>query len=80
MKALLINGSPNAKGCTFTALSLVAEELQKNGVETEIVHVGHKNIHGCNIAFLVKAITAEKERNGLPEAEEAVFTNFIRIK
>ena len=47
MKALLINGSPNAKGCTFTALSLVAEELQKNGVEAEIVHVGHKNIHGC---------------------------------
>ena len=205
MKALLINGSPNAKGCTFTALSLVAEELQKNGVEAEIVHVGHKNIHGCiscgkchetgrcvfddivnevapkfeqadaliigspvyyagiagtmksfldrlffsthfrkcmkvgaavcsarragttatfeqlnkyftisempiastrywnmvhghcaedvmqdaegvqcmrilgrNIAFLIKAIAAEKERNGLPEAEEAVFTNFIR--
>ncbi|MBR4218094.1 MAG: flavodoxin family protein [Bacteroidales bacterium] len=47
MKALLINGSPNAKGCTFTALSLVAEELQKNGVEAEIVHVGHKNIRGC---------------------------------
>ncbi len=25
MKALLINGRPNAKGCTITALSLVAE-------------------------------------------------------
>jgi multimeric flavodoxin WrbA len=35
-------------------------------------------ILGRNIAFLVKAIAAEKERNGLPEAEEAVFTNFIR--
>ena len=31
-----------------------------------------------NIAFLVKAIAAEKERNGLPEKEEIVFTNFIR--
>ena len=78
MKALLINGSPNAKGCTFTALSLVAEEIQKNGVEAGNVHVGHKNILGRNIAFLVKAIAAEKERNGLPEAEETVFTNFIR--
>ena len=35
-------------------------------------------ILGRNIAFLVKAIAAEKERNSLPEAEEAVFTNFIR--
>ena len=47
MKTLLINGSPHANGCTFTALSIVAEELQKNGVETEIVHIGSKNIRGC---------------------------------
>lgn len=47
MKALLLNGSPNAKGCTYTALSIVAEELEKNGVEAEIVYVGHKDIHGC---------------------------------
>ena len=47
MKALLINGSPHAHGCTFTALSVVADELQKNGVETEIIHVGHKDIRGC---------------------------------
>ena len=47
MKALLINGSPNAKGCTYTALSIVAKELENNGIEAEIVHVGHKDIHGC---------------------------------
>ncbi|MBR3710681.1 MAG: flavodoxin family protein [Bacteroidales bacterium] len=47
MKALLINGSPHANGCTFTALSIVAEELQKNGIETEIVHIGNKDIRGC---------------------------------
>lgn len=47
MKALLINGSPNAKGCTYTALSVVAKELENNGIEAEIVHVGHKDIHGC---------------------------------
>ena len=47
MKVLLINGSPHAQGCTYTALSVVANELQKNGVETEIVHVGHKDIRGC---------------------------------
>ena len=47
MKAILINGSPHANGCTFTALNIVAEELQKNGIETEIVHIGNKDIRGC---------------------------------
>ena len=47
MKVLLINGSPHARGCTFTALSLVAAELQREGIETEIVHIGHKDIRGC---------------------------------
>ena len=46
-KVLLINGSPHAHGCTFTALGVVADELQKASIETEIVHVGHKDIRGC---------------------------------
>jgi len=47
MKVLLINGSPNAAGCTFTALSEVASELEKNGVGTEIYHIGTKPVRGC---------------------------------
>lgn len=47
MKVILINGSPNAKGCTYTALDEVSKTLQKEGVETEIIHVGHKDIRGC---------------------------------
>ena len=47
MKVLLINGSPHARGCTYTALRTVAEELKRNGMETEIVHVGHRDIRGC---------------------------------
>ncbi len=47
MKVLLINGSPNARGCTFTALSEVEKELNKEGIETEIIHVGNKDIRGC---------------------------------
>jgi multimeric flavodoxin WrbA len=47
MKVLLINGSPNAKGCTFTALNEVAKTLNENGINTEIIHVGNKAIHGC---------------------------------
>lgn len=47
MKTILLNGSPHADGCTFTALNIVAEELNKNGIETEIIHIGHKDIRGC---------------------------------
>ncbi len=47
MKVLLINGSPHVNGCTYTALHVVAKELDQNGIETEIVHVGHKDIRGC---------------------------------
>ena len=39
MKALLINGSPHEKGCTYTALREVADELERNGVEAEMFHV-----------------------------------------
>ena len=47
MKALLINGSPRAKGCTYTALTELAKTLESQGIETEIVHVGHKEVRGC---------------------------------
>ena len=47
MKVLLINGSPNEKGCTYTALSEVANTLNTNGVETEILYLGKKPIAGC---------------------------------
>ncbi|MDR2009326.1 MAG: flavodoxin family protein [Bacteroidales bacterium] len=47
MKVILINGSPEAYGCTYTALSEVAAALQKNKIETEIFQLGIKPISGC---------------------------------
>lgn len=47
MKVLLLNGSPKAEGCTYTALCEVAGALEKNGIETEIVQVGTAPIAGC---------------------------------
>jgi len=47
MKVLLINGSPNAKGCTYTALEEVAATLNQEGIETEMIHVGNQAIRGC---------------------------------
>ncbi|MBP3540076.1 MAG: flavodoxin family protein [Oscillospiraceae bacterium] len=47
MKVMLVNGSPHQFGSTYTALSVVASELNKNGIETEIFWIGNKPIGGC---------------------------------
>ena len=47
MQVLLINGSPHPKGSTATALATVAGQLEKAGIETTTLHVGHKAIRGC---------------------------------
>ncbi len=47
MKVLLINGSPNEHGCTYTALTEVAATLQRHDIETEIWYLGKKSIPGC---------------------------------
>lgn len=49
MKVVLFNGSPNKKGCTYTALAEIEKELNKEGIETEIFHAGTttKGCLGC---------------------------------
>ena len=44
MKVLLINGSPHIHGCTFTALSEVEKELNKEGIDTELISIGTKTV------------------------------------
>lgn len=47
MNVLLVNGSPNAKGNTYLALHEMEAVFQKEGIETELVHVGNKDVRGC---------------------------------
>lgn len=47
MKVLLLNGSPNKNGCTNAALSIVADELNKQGIGNEIVWLGNGPVRGC---------------------------------
>lgn len=47
MKVILINGSPNEYGCTYTALTEVEKTLNKHQIETEIIYLGKKPIAGC---------------------------------
>lgn len=47
MKVLMLNGSPHKAGCTHTALSIVSDELKKQGVESEIIWLGNGPVRGC---------------------------------
>lgn len=58
MKVLLLNGSPHAKGCTYTALCEVEKALHARDIETEIFQIGTKPISGC--------IACRQCKNGAP--------------
>lgn len=58
MKVLLFNGSPRAKGCTYTALCEIEKVLHAERIETELVQVGAQPIAGC--------IACGKCKNGAP--------------
>lgn len=47
MKVLLLNGSPNQHGCTYTALCEVARAIEESGIETEILWIGNQAVRGC---------------------------------
>lgn len=47
MKVVAFNGSPKKEGNTYHALKMVGEELESNGIDFEIIHIGNKNIRGC---------------------------------
>ncbi|HJB25946.1 MAG TPA: flavodoxin family protein [Firmicutes bacterium] len=47
MKVLLVNGSPRAHGCTYTALSEVEKQLHKHGIETKLFQIGNQPIRSC---------------------------------
>ncbi|MGN0902295.1 MAG: flavodoxin family protein [Succinivibrio sp.] len=47
MKVLLVNGSPNKKGCTYTALHEIAVTLKECGIESDIYHIGKSPVAPC---------------------------------
>ena len=46
-KVLLLNGSPHANGCTAEALKEMMTVFAEEGIETELIQVGNKDIRGC---------------------------------
>lgn len=73
MKVLLVNASPKQKGCTYTALTVIKEELEKNGVEGEIFWAGStaKGCMGCGYcAKTGKCVTPDCVNEALEKLDE----------
>lgn len=51
MKVVAFNGSPRKEGNTFQSLQMVMGELHREGIETEMIQVGGKVIHGCTACY-----------------------------
>lgn len=47
MKVLILNGSPKPDGNTAIAIEEMRKVFAEEGVETEIVQVGNKDVRGC---------------------------------
>lgn len=51
MKVVAFNGSPNKNGNTYLLIRHALDAIEKEGIETEIIQIGGKNIHPCNACF-----------------------------
>ena len=79
MKVLLVNGSPNRKGCTYVALKQIQDTLSEENIDSEIYHVGHKDIRGCidcrKCSELGKCVYDDEVNSFVEKAEE--FDGYI---
>jgi len=73
-KVLFINGSPNERGCTYTALQEVISTLELNDIDTELISLGKEAIRGCIACGACKkngmCIFDDKVNSILKKAEE----------
>lgn len=67
MKVVAFNGSPRANGNTREAIGIMAEELEKSGIEVEVIQVGNKKIRGC--LGCMWCVKAQNERCVIAEDE-----------
>lgn len=54
MNVLMLNCSPNKHGCTYTALTHIADQLQKEGVDSKIIHCGERPVPACCLCNFCK--------------------------
>lgn len=60
IKVIAFNGSPRKNGNTSILISAVFEVLQGQGIETELIQVGNKSVHGCTACGKCREIKDRK--------------------
>lgn len=56
MKVVAFNGSPRQKGNTEILINEVFKSLQTEGIETELIPLGNKKVHGCTACLKCREI------------------------
>jgi len=56
MKVVAFNGSPRRNGNTVTLINEIFKILNKEGIETEMIQLGNKPVHGCTACGKCKEI------------------------
>lgn len=77
MKVIAFNGSPKKNGNTYHAIRLVADELEKEGIEVEIIHIGDKVIRGC---LGCGACSRNKDEKCIIKEDDIVNESIQKIK
>ena len=54
MNVLMLNGSPHKEGNTYIALREAEKIFKAENIDTEILHIGNKNIRGCIAGYSCK--------------------------
>ncbi|MBT3191305.1 MAG: flavodoxin family protein [Verrucomicrobia bacterium] len=72
MKVVAFNGSPHADGNTFRLIKAVLGELEEAGIDTEVVQIGGKAVHGCTACYRCR-----KEPNGRCVIENDMLNDCI---
>ena len=75
MKVILFNGSRREKGCTYTALSIIAKELENAGIESQIFFVGEKAVNGQIDSLVDEAIELLKDADGIVLASPVYYAS-----
>jgi multimeric flavodoxin WrbA len=75
MKVTLINGSPHENGTTAFALGVIADSLGENGIESEIIQVGHMALGGCLACGQCLSSKKCVVEDGLNEIADTVHTS-----
>lgn len=76
MRVLAINGSPKAEGNTRQAIGIVAEQLEREGIVTEILHIGNRAIRGC----IACGMCAKNRDERCVQADDGVNDAIQRMK